>query len=431
MSRNCYLLLWVLCHCAALHAQQAPIGNDPLIVPFTPTGQDCYAPFRYGDKLYYTSSFKENQQAEPVTRIYSMEYGKVGSTLTDVNPKKSNIHSSNMTMTPDGKVMYYTLCEDETQDQCTIWSRKKSYEGGWEAASKLPPHINVRPYTATQPAIGYDWKLKKYTLYFVSDRPGGKGGKDLWYSTLELDGSYGQPMPLPFNTAKDEVTPHFNMGGKTLFFSSNGLPGYGGFDIFSTRMDSHGEWEEPINQGVVINSSYDETHFTFHTNVQKGYFVSNRNEYLKDGGEGKKHIYEIGPMMELDIPVYNIHNMTALYGTTAHVYDQTTNQKYIFQEKPFETNLKVTLLPDRMYRIVVLKDGFLPSVIEINTEGVIFPIALKQDVHLFVDEALTHTTRETYPDASAPSQEEDDDVRAIKTTTPAEREPMRRLIQQK
>ncbi len=360
---------------------------------------DSYAPFRYGDKVYFTTLHASNNQKR-VSRIFSTYPGEKQATLLPINPQKEELHAANLTMTSDGATLFYSLCQDNTQNKCTIWSRKKRYEGGWEAASKLPPHINKRNSTATQPTIGYDWELNKYVLYFVSNRPGGKGGKDIWQSVIETDGTYNEPTSLPFNTAGDEVSPYFHLPEKTLFFSSNELPGAGGFDVFSTKKTVNGKWEYPMNSGTILNSQYDETHFTFHASSKKGYFASNRPtyNYSKNPTHQKSitRIYEVNTMVELTLPVFDANNKDMVHGATAVVYDKTSRERLVFKEGPFDTNLKVALLPDRVYRISVLTSGYIPAVMEVSTEGVVFPISLEQEVQLFMDEGVTDNMGRTH-----------------------------------
>ncbi|MEO1260374.1 MAG: hypothetical protein AAFZ15_16375 [Bacteroidota bacterium] len=406
-KRYCLLFLSLI-SCLSLKAQNDFVPEVRL-VPSVYTGHDCYAPFRFGDKIYFTSKYPQGPTLPPGTRLLNTEVNKQGTNLLEINPAGNTTYASNMTLSVDGKTMYYTLCADSTQNDCAIWSRKKSYYGGWEAAIKLPAHINLRGYTATQPSIGYDRDLKKKVLYFVSDRPSGKGGMDIWRSVIELDGTYQRPTSLPFNTRKDEVTPFFQLSEQVLFFSSNGMRGHGGFDIFSTKKIDGDQWQKVENQGAVINSEYDETYFMYHTILQKSYFASSRPvtaQSAKLRSEGRMNIYEIDPVVEIELPVYNIHNSNILHNTMAHVYDESTGRKTIFREQPFDRNLKVALYANRIYKIVVLKDGFMPSVIETSTEGVLFPVSRAQEVQLFVDEALTYSNRETYHEKEKDAEQE-------------------------
>lgn len=102
--------------------------------------------------------------------------------------------------------------------------------------TKLPDYINLTSSTQTQPNIGYNKLNNKEVLYFVSDRAGGKGGLDLWYSIIDANGNFSEPMNLAgLNTVQDDVTPFYHIPTNTLFYSSKGHLGLGGFDIYQVR----------------------------------------------------------------------------------------------------------------------------------------------------------------------------------------------------
>ena len=123
-------------------------------------------------------------------------------------------------------------------------------------------------------------------LYFVSDMPGGYGGKDIWRVTLSGDNKgIVDNLGDRINTPGDEMFPTFKQDG-TLYFSSNGHPGMGGLDIFSAREDEWGFWHIE-NMGFPINSNADDFGMTFFDKEEdEGFFASNRND-----GRGFDHIY--------------------------------------------------------------------------------------------------------------------------------------------
>jgi len=102
------------------------------------------------------------------------------------------------------------------------------------------------------------------TLYFVSNRNGGLGGLDIYESTLDDEGEWGDPTNLgePVNTPYHEHTPFLSMDGQILFFSSTGHPGMGGYDIFYCRKNENDTWSEPQNIGYPLNTTDDDIHFT-------------------------------------------------------------------------------------------------------------------------------------------------------------------------
>ncbi|WP_343673201.1 OmpA family protein [Chitinophaga sp.] len=123
-------------------------------------------------------------------------------------------------------------------------------------------------------------------LYLVSDRPGGIGKTDLWYSERQSDGSWGTPKNCGnvINTPWEETFPTINESG-VLYFSSKGHIGIGGFDIFRA-VGSGSQWSTPVNLKTPFNSGADDLGFIMKDNFYEGYFASNRN-----GGSGGDDVY--------------------------------------------------------------------------------------------------------------------------------------------
>ncbi len=128
------------------------------------------------------------------------------------------------------------------------------------------------------------------TLYFVSDRPGGLGGRDIYRSVKLPTGQWSKALNLgaPINTPYDEDAPFFHPDGKTLYYSSNGKKSMGGFDIFFSINIEGDKWSEPFNIGYPLNSVNDDIFFTTTADGQRGFFSS-----AKAGGMGEKDIYTI------------------------------------------------------------------------------------------------------------------------------------------
>ena len=148
------------------------------------------------------------------------------------------------------------------------------YDGfEWSAPKPLPGKINRRDTWESQPSLSSDGRV----LFFVSDRPGGHGGSDIWYATRKSDGSWNDPVNLgpAINTEGNERSPFLHTDSKTLYFSSNGHDGLGGQDIFYSKMDSKRQWSDPVNIGSPINTENDEVDFFVSLDGKTGYFSSN------------------------------------------------------------------------------------------------------------------------------------------------------------
>ncbi len=127
-------------------------------------------------------------------------------------------------------------------------------------------------------------------MYFVSDRPGGFGGRDI-YRVVKLpngEWSRAQNMGPSINTPYDEESPFIDINNKTLYYASNGPASMGGFDIFVTFRDADNNWSSPVNMGYPINSTGDDLFYTTTLDGLKGYLTSFRKD-----GFGEKDIYEI------------------------------------------------------------------------------------------------------------------------------------------
>ncbi|AHM63600.1 ompa/motb domain protein [Flammeovirgaceae bacterium 311] len=154
----------------------------------------------------------------------------------------------------------------------------------WSEPEPLPEPINT-PYWETSLSISPDGKR----LFFASDRPGGFGNLDLYLSERLPNGSWGNPLNLgpAINTAGFEDSPYIHPDGKTLYFSSDGHKGLGGYDVF--RSERSGDiWLKPVNMGYPINTPDDNFHFIMAENRTHAYYTS-----IQEGGEGKADIYRI------------------------------------------------------------------------------------------------------------------------------------------
>ncbi|MBU0764040.1 MAG: OmpA family protein [Bacteroidetes bacterium] len=151
--------------------------------------------------------------------------------------------------------------------------------GTWSGPVRLNDKINYRNYTSTHPAIGTDTGKNTEVLYFVSDRPGGRGGLDIWYAVYNpKTGDFDEPKNAGtrINTSGNERTPFYDRSAKVLYFSSDGLPGYGGYDIYRATGEQK-KWSRSKNLGAPVNSSLDDLYYVTGAG-NEGFFVSNRAE---------------------------------------------------------------------------------------------------------------------------------------------------------
>lgn len=212
------------------------------------------------------------------------------------------------------KYMIYQQCDNRspngwTQGGCDLYLSYAT-RTGWSEPRPFGYTINTTAFEG-MPSLN----ASETALYFVSDRPGGYGGKDIWVSYFE-NGKWQVPQNLgpDINTSKDELSPSIAADGKTLFFSSNGRPGMGGFDIYTSKLQTDSSWTPASNLGTPINSNYDDIAGSVTIDGRHLFFSSDRT-----GGFGGQDIYKA----EIPVP-FLPRPMTLVYGT---VEDFETHSK--------------------------------------------------------------------------------------------------------
>ena len=181
----------------------------------------------------------------------------------------------------DSSIFYFSRGIRNARGQLIFHLYYANREDGetWSEPIKMNDEINVKNFHSTQPSMGYHFKKQVPLLYFVSNRvQGSRGGWDIWFS--EFDAKKNQwKSPKnggsKINTTLNEMSPRYNIDNKTMYFSSEGWPGLGGFDIFKTIGELK-DWSQPKNIGYPINTGVDELYFSKEKEGDAGYFVSNR-----------------------------------------------------------------------------------------------------------------------------------------------------------
>jgi outer membrane protein OmpA-like peptidoglycan-associated protein len=207
-------------------------------------------------------------------------------------PRKVNTryHEGPLCYSPDGKYVYFTRNNlgkgKQRRDQqgiqnLELYRANLDAEGHWTDEQVLP--FNSKDYSVGHPSVSTDGK----TLYFASTMPGGYGGADLYKMEIKSDGSFGNALNMgkEFNTEGQEMFPWMGADGN-LYFSSDGLIGLGGLDIFVAMGSKNGAFGQIVNVGKPVNGQQDDFAFVMLGNGKTGYFSSNR-----EGGKGDDDIY--------------------------------------------------------------------------------------------------------------------------------------------
>jgi outer membrane protein OmpA-like peptidoglycan-associated protein len=191
----------------------------------------------------------------------------------------------------DNKKLYFSMTRNEggAQQNCDIYVCE-NINDEWREIKKLSANVNHPIYWDSQPTVSADGN----TIYFVSDRPGGYGGIDIYTTQRDVKtGEWGIPKNAGprINTSGDEKTPFIHSDSETLYFSSDGHFGFGGFDIFFIRKNDKKEWMEAENIGTPINTEADDTGFFVSRDSKTGYFFSFDDMKLRGKGVGRYDLF--------------------------------------------------------------------------------------------------------------------------------------------
>ena len=238
--------------------------------------------------LYFTRRQLDDTRGDRGEDFYCSDRKTATDTWSTAIKLKPPINTSGdegaLFITPDARFLLFAGCNrPEGYGSCDIYAAKLSGKNIFEPVN-LGPAINTAAWE-TQPSLSSDGR----TMYFVSNRAGGKGGSDIWTSRLQDNGVWTIPENLGavINTKKSEMAPYIHPDGRTLYFSSDGHVGLGGMDLFVSRLDSLGVWSKPVNLGYPVNSPEDEINIVVNAGGDKAYISSNQNN-----GYGGYDIFE-------------------------------------------------------------------------------------------------------------------------------------------
>lgn len=254
----------------------------------------------YGDKIVFAGATDARKAKRGVSQwtgesfydLYEAEHfdQKLGSRKPFSSSINTQFNESTPVFTKDGNTMYFTrnnyvnrkLGSDiENTILLKILRATKDKNGNWGDIVEVP--FNSDQYNVAHPALSPD---EKY-LYFASDMPGSFGNSDIFRVEILGDNQYGTPENLGniINTAGRESFPYISKDN-VLYYSSDGIPGLGGLDIFAVKFNDDGSTSKPVNIGMPGNSADDDFCFVFNSDSKIGFLTSNR-----PGGKGKDDIY--------------------------------------------------------------------------------------------------------------------------------------------
>ncbi|MEO6759509.1 MAG: hypothetical protein ABIO24_08655 [Saprospiraceae bacterium] len=241
------------------------------------------SPSYSGGELYYSSLQAKDvvtldgKEGDWFAKIYTAnkageEYGDPTALGEQIN--REGWHQGNVSITPDGKTMYFTRVKiaekGQNLEESKIFYSQKGADG-WGAANEV---VGVNgDFLSKHPCEGD--LFGERVLFFAANMTGGKGGFDVYYAPKKGEGQFGLPVNLGevINTAGDELSPFYRDG--KLYFSSNGRPTIGGLDVFESQWNG-AKWSEPKDMPLGVNTSLDDQYYTTAADGMSGFLVSNR-----------------------------------------------------------------------------------------------------------------------------------------------------------
>ena len=313
-----------------------------------------FCPMLYGEKydqLYFTSSRTpkgaNKDKDETISAItgqrnndfFLVKQDEQGNWLAPVELEdevNTEFDEGTPSFSKDGNTMYYTYCAQDPEGPRTseiyVSTRSSAKWGKGTRASIVKDSVTALGH----PAVSHDGKY----LYYVSDAVGGFGGKDIFRSRL-VGNDFGPMENLgpDINTPGDEMFPYVR-DSVTLYFASNGHPGMGGLDLFKATQDSTGKWHVE-NLKAPINSMGDDFGITFEGDKEKGFFSSNRND-----ARGYDHLYSF------ELPVITIF----IEGIVSDVDENPIEDATVRIVGKDGLNEKVLAKKDGTYRVELERD---------------------------------------------------------------------------
>lgn len=320
-----------------------------------------YSPMLLGDdadEIYFTSTRKE-AEGDELSGITGMKPGDIFYSTKDDKGKwtkpvavtgvNSAYDEGACSFSPDGREMYLTQCvTDPSSPRYAKIMKADRADASWGKPSVVELSRDTLSSFA-HPAVSPDGEW----LYFTSDMPGGMGGLDLWRVRITGHGFGGvENLGSQINTAGDEAFPTFRPNGD-LYFSSNGHPGLGGYDIFIARKGKDGK-TTLSHPGYPLNSAGDDFGMTFEGAHNRGVFSSNRGD-----ARGWDHLYSfVNPEIVQTVKgwVYEIDGYELPQAQVYCVGDDGTNEKLTLKS---DGSFTKTMSPGVSYLFLAACKGFL------------------------------------------------------------------------
>lgn len=358
--------------------EEFKLKNPDFTIEKAPFNSDAadFGAVKIDNKVYFTSDRgdalfvkKYKWTHKPFLDIYSVSVNDKMDSIGAIQPiseeLNSKFHEGNFCFSKDKNTIYISRSnftdgkkefDDNDKNNIHLYKSTRT-EGAWSQPEKLS--FNTTGFSFQHPALSPDGSK----LYFSSNIEGGFGSFDLYFVTINDDGSYGEPVNLgpTVNTSNREHFPFISDKGN-LFFSSNGHLGLGMLDIFVSEKISE-EFTTPINLGAPINSPYDDFNMNYY-NAEDGFFASNRDK-------SNDEIYRFKQIGEIYLREYNNTFEIRDADTKEYIPEAEVQLLSKTNTKLYENTLdsiaefNVNLLPEK-YQLSATAEGYVAKVLSVK-----------------------------------------------------------------
>ncbi len=361
-------------------------------------GTTSFSPSFFGnrDTLVFASARKKSIAEEGQNSLYlsdiflsmKKDSATFGHSQNLGIPINTPMHEAAGVLSPSGDQFFFTRWTLGTAEkkECGIYV-SRYFNNQWLQPMKLDSNVNVKGYKSMNPSLNQQGNM----LLFSSDRPGGKGKMDLWYSPINEFGKAGTAVNLGsnVNTEEDEITPFYDYTGKILYYSSDGHVGLGGMDIFKSyamrTKKGRIAWSKPINLKSPINSSRDDAYFIVYPNQSIGYFASDRKLCADCDGGACYKIYSL-PLVPLTITlegtVSDQKTKKPITNSLITLMDASKKTASIYVITDDEGKYSVFLSEEMSYQLKAQKNKYFSSQSEVSTIGIKKSIVMIRDFYL-------------------------------------------------
>ena len=275
----------------------------------------------------------------------------------------SELNEGTCTISADGRKLIFTSCVGrQGYGSCDLYQSVRIGDT-WTKPENLGPNVNSAEWES-QPSLSADGR----TLYFVSDRRGGVGRRDIWASSLNEKGKWTRARNVgkPVNTVYDEISPFIHVNNRILYFASNGLVGFGGYDIFFSERDTSSAWTTPENIGSPVNNHEDQFSLFITADGKRGYYS---HEEVKDAG------YTTSKIFEMVIPEENRIRYRSNY-VKGVVRDKETGE-------PLAASIELINLGNKETESLVSSDSVSGAYLIVLTQGAEYALYVNRRSYLF------------------------------------------------